>query len=74
MQLEIPNCLGYGPQRLNVYSFNAQSKINVFFQLALLSNNLVILSGIYLESWFSWLGGEVQKTSRKRLKQTEEKH
>ena len=30
----------------------------------------VILSGIYLELWFSWLGGGVQKTSRKRLKQT----
>ena len=31
----------------------------------------VILSGIYLESWFSWLEGGVQKTSRKRLKQTQ---
>ena len=33
----------------------------------------VILSGIYLESWFSWLEGGVQKTSRKRLEQLEEK-
>ena len=48
-----------------------------FSQLALLSNNLVLtsyLSGIYLESWFSWLWGGVQKTSKKRRKQTEEKH
>ena len=46
-------------------------------QLTLLSNNLVLtsyLSGIYLESWFSWLWGGVQKTSKKRRKQTEEKH
>ena len=33
-----------------------------------------MLSGIYLESGFSWLGGVVQKTSVKRLKQAEEKH
>ena len=74
MQLEITSCLGYGPQSLN---FDAQAKINIFYQLALLCNNLVfnvILSGIYLESWFSWLGGRLQKTSRKGLKQTEEKH
>ena len=48
-----------------------------FSQLTLLCNNLVstsYLSGIYLESWFSWLRGEVQKTSKKRRKQTEEKH
>ena len=32
----------------------------------------VILSGIYLQSWFSWLGRGVQKTSRKILKQTKE--
>ena len=45
--------------------------------MTLLSNNLVLtsyLSGIYLESWFSWLWGGVQKTSKKRRKQTEEKH
>ena len=48
-----------------------------FSQLTLLSNNLVLtsyLSDIYLESWFSWLRGGVQKTSKKRRKQTEEKH
>ena len=33
-----------------------------------------MLSGIYLESGFSWLGGVVQKASGKRLKQAEEKH
>ena len=32
------------------------------------------LSGIYVESWFSWLWGEVQKVSKERRKQTEEKH
>ena len=30
VQLEIPSCLGYGPQSLNVYGFDAQTKINVF--------------------------------------------
>ena len=41
--------------------------------MKLLSNNLVLmsyLSGIYLESWFSWLWGEVQKTLKKGRKQT----
>ena len=49
----------------------------IFSQFTLLSNNLVLtsyLSGIYLESWFSWLRGGVQKTSKKRRKQTGEKH
>ena len=32
------------------------------------------LSGIYLESWLSWLWGGVQKTLKKGRKQTEEKH
>ena len=32
------------------------------------------LSGIYFESWFSWLGEGAQKTLGKRRKQTEEKH
>ena len=32
------------------------------------------LNGIYLESWFSWLLGGVQKTSKKKRRQTEEKH
>ena len=41
MQLEIPSCLGYGPQSLWLKRI-----------------------------WFSWLGGGLQKTSRKGLKQT----
>ena len=48
-----------------------------FSQLTLLSNNLVLtscFSRIFLKSWFSWLWGGVQKTSKKRRKQTEEKH
>ena len=48
-----------------------------FSQLTLLSNNLVLtlyLSVIYLESWFSWLWGGVQKTLKKSKKQKEEKH
>ena len=56
---------------------NSQAKTNVFSQLILLSNNLELtsyLSGIYLESWFSSLSGGVQKTLKKRRKQTEEKH
>ena len=44
MQLEIPGCLGYGPQNVNVNGFNAQTKINVFYQLTLLANNLVLMS------------------------------
>ena len=32
------------------------------------------LSGIYLESWFSWFGGGMQKTLNKRKKQAEVKH
>ena len=32
------------------------------------------LSGVYLESWFSRLGGGVPKTLKKRRKHTEEKH
>ena len=46
-------------------------------QLTLFSNNRVLtsyLSGIYLESRFSWLWGGVQKTLKKRRKQTKEKH
>ena len=52
-------------------------KSMLFSQLTQLFSNLVLtsyLSGIYLESWFSWLWGGVQKTSKKRRKQTEEKH
>ena len=44
MQLEIPSCLGYGPQSSNVYGFDALTKVNVFYQLALLSNNLILMS------------------------------
>ena len=33
-----------------------------------------MLSDIYLESRFYWLLGGVQKTLRKRIKQTEEKN
>ena len=74
---EILSCLGYGSKTFNTKGFDAQAKMIVFYQLALLSNNLVLmsnLSGIYLESLFSWLGGGVQKTLRKRKKQTEEKY
>ena len=39
VQLEIPSCLGYGPQSLNIYGFDAQAKINYFYQLTLLSSN-----------------------------------
>ena len=42
-----------------------------FYQITLLSNNHVLmsyLSGIYLESWFSWLDGWVQKTLKKKKK------
>ena len=44
MQLETPSCLGYGSQSLSVYGFDAQTQINVFNQLALLSNNLALMS------------------------------
>ena len=40
-------------------------KSTSFYQLTLLFNNHILMSyliGIYLESWFSWLGGGVQKT------------
>ena len=33
MQLEIPSCLGYDPQSLNVYGFDTQTKINVFLPI-----------------------------------------
>ena len=52
-------------------------KLMFFCQLTLPFNNFVLtpyLRGIYLESWFSWLWGGVQKTLKKRRKQTEEKH
>ena len=49
MQLEIPSCLGYGPKSFKVSGHDALVKTNVFSQLTLLSNNLVLplcLSGI----------------------------
>ena len=52
-------------------------KLMFFSQLTLLSNNLVLtlyLSVIYLESWFFWLWGGLQKTLKKSKKQKEEKH
>ena len=30
MKLEIPSCLGYGPQNLSDYGLDAQVKINIF--------------------------------------------
>ena len=57
--------------------------IQFFSQLTLLSNNLVLtsyLSGIYLESWFSWLWGwraenieKKKKTDRRKTMTSEEK-
>ena len=44
MQLEILSCLGYGPQSLNVKGVDVQAKVNAFYQLALLSNNLSLMS------------------------------
>ena len=62
IRLEISSCLGYGPK-------------NFFYQLTLPSTNIV-LTVIYLQSWFSWFGGGVQKqkTLGKRRKQTERLH
>ena len=73
MQLEVPSCLRYGPKSLHMHML----KLTFFDQLPLLSNNHVLMSylrGIYLGSWFSWLVGGVQKTLKRRRKQTEEKH
>ena len=66
--------LGYGPKALTYKATMHKLKSMFFSQLTLLSNNLVVtsyLSGIYLDSWFSWLWG---KEKKKRRKQTEEKH
>ena len=63
-------------QKALTYKTYAQAKINIFYQLTLVSINLVslsYLSGLYLESWFSWLGGGMQKTLRKRRKRSEER-
>ena len=43
MQLEITSCLGCRPHSLNVYGFDTQAKINVFYRLALPSNNLILM-------------------------------
>ena len=78
MQLEIPSCSGYGLEKALIYNDTMpRLKSMFFYQLTLLSNNHVLMScliGTYLESSFSWLGGGVQKTSKKRRKKTEEKH
>ena len=77
IQYEIPGCLGYDPKALTYKATMHKLKSMFFSQLTWLSNNLVLtsyLSGIYLESWFFWLWCGVQKTSKKRRKQTEEKH
>ena len=77
MQLEIPRCLGYAPKALTYKATMNRLKPMFFPQLTLLSNNFVLTSysgGIYLESWFSWLWGGVEKTLKKRRKQIEEKH
>ena len=66
-----------GPKALTYKAAMHKLKSMFFSQLTLLSNNLVLtsyLSGFYLESWFSWLWGGVQKTSKKRRKHIEEKH
>ena len=67
MQLEIPSRLGYSPKSFNLKGYDAQAKI--FYQFRLLSNNHVLisyLSGIYLESWFSWLRRGLQKAWEKK--------
>ena len=72
IQLEIPSCLGYGPK-----SFDARIKINVLYQLALLSNNLVkilYMNGIYLELLFLGYGERCRKHWKERRMLTKEKH
>ena len=63
-------------QKALTYKAYTQAKINIFYQLTLVSINLVslsYLSGLYLELWFSWLGEGMQKTLRKRRKRSEER-
>ena len=72
MQVETPRCLGYAPKALTHKATMNTLKPMFFPQLTLLSNNFVLTSylrGIYLESWFSWLWGGVEKTLKKRRKQ-----
>ena len=44
IQLEILSYLAYGPKSLNMQGFDTQAKIDIFYQLVLLSNNLVLMS------------------------------
>ena len=77
MQLEIPRCLWNGRKSYNVWGHYPQTKINVFYQLTIFPNNIVLtsyLSSFYWELWFSWLWVGVQKTLKERRKQTEEKY
>ena len=72
---KIPRC--QIPKALTYKATMHEPKSMFLAQLTLLSNNLVLtsnLNGIYLESCLSWLWGGVQKTSKKRRKQTEERH
>ena len=78
MQLEVSSCLGYCPKNFNVQGYDTQAKTNVFFQLTLLSNNLVLMS--YLE-WYLFrivvfliIGKSAGNIENKKRKQTEEKH
>ena len=51
--------------------YDAQAKINFFYQFTLLWTNFELiscLSGIYLNSWFSWFGRGVKKTSKEKKK------
>ena len=66
-----------GPKALTYKATMRKLKPKIFSQFTPLFNHLVLtsyLSSIYLESWFSWLWGGVQKISKQRRKQTEEKH
>ena len=81
MQFEIPRCLGYGPKALTYKATMHWLEPMFFPQWTLLSNNLVLtsyLSGIYLESWLSWIWSaeiieEKKKTGRRKLLESEEK-
>ena len=72
-----------GSKSFTVKGYDVQAKINVFSQLTLLSNNLLLtsyLSGIYLESWvflvMRWSVENIQekkKTERRKRLKSEEK-
>ena len=75
IEQEIRRCLENGSIALTYKATMHKLKSMSFYQLALLSNSLALksyLSGIYLESWFSWLWGGMQKASEERRKQAEE--